>query len=461
MSVKISALPVATSVGASDLIPIVQGGVTKQATPTLRWTFGGGILNSTGSAAAPSYAFTSASTTGLFQTGGNTLSVTANSTRCADLYSGGLSLGDKSLGFGASVGATVDVLLLRDSAANTLALRNGTNAQVFGVYNTFTDASNYERGVMEWSGNVLTIGQQWAGTGGVRTTQLRSGATLQVNIGTTNVWQWSTGGHLLTVADNTYDLGASGATRPRTGYFGTSAVTVGVFSGDTNSLSLGTSASTMQWEIVHAGGLLRPSGDNLRDIGQVGVRPRTGYFGTSVITPVVDSGGAVTLSLKTNTGTSQLDVLHTASATRNVTITGSNGGNPTISTTAGSLAITPDVTVGGGAGTVNAGAITSTSGNVAFFPTGTTTVTITPTAVTSVFPLTAMSGTAIPAGGTTGAGLKLSSTANYGVFFGSGAPTLTAAKGSLYLRSDGSATNNRAYINTDGSTTWTALTTAA
>jgi hypothetical protein len=73
----------------------------------------------------------------------------------------------------------------------------------------------------------------------------------------------------------------------------------------------------------------------------------------------------------------------------------------------------------------------------------------------------ALSGTAIPAGGTAGAGLKVSSTSNFGVFFGSGAPTLSAAKGSLYLRSDGSGTTDRAYINTDGSTTWTALTTAA
>lgn len=47
------------------------------------------------------------------------------------------------------------------------------------------------------------------------------------------------------------------------------------------------------------------------------------------------------------------------------------------------------------------------------------------------------------------------------VTFGSGAPTITAAKGSLYLRTDGSTTNDRAYVNTNGSTTWTALTTAA
>ena len=69
--------------------------------------------------------------------------------------------------------------------------------------------------------------------------------------------------------------------------------------------------------------------------------------------------------------------------------------------------------------------------------------------------------TAIPAGGTAGTGYKFSSTPNFGVFFGSGAPTLAAAKGSLYLRSDGSGVNDRAYINTDGGTTWTALVTVA
>lgn len=62
------------------------------------------------------------------------------------------------------------------------------------------------------------------------------------------------------------------------------------------------------------------------------------------------------------------------------------------------------------------------------------------------------SGTAIPAGGTAGAGWKFSSTANFGLFFGSGAPTLSAARGSLYLRSDGTP-----YYNADGATTWTAV----
>lgn len=46
---------------------------------------------------------------------------------------------------------------------------------------------------------------------------------------------------------------------------------------------------------------------------------------------------------------------------------------------------------------------------------------------------------------------------------GTGDPNggVTAAKGSYYARLDGSSTSTRAYINTDGGTTWTAVTTAA
>lgn len=75
--------------------------------------------------------------------------------------------------------------------------------------------------------------------------------------------------------------------------------------------------------------------------------------------------------------------------------------------------------------------------------------------------ITARIGTAIPAGGTAGFGYCATSTANFGVFFGSGAPTLAAAKGSLYLRSDGSTVNDRMYVNTNGSTTWTSVVTSA
>lgn len=73
--------------------------------------------------------------------------------------------------------------------------------------------------------------------------------------------------------------------------------------------------------------------------------------------------------------------------------------------------------------------------------------------------LTVDSGTAPTAGGMSA--ILISSTAGLGIYVGSGAPTVSAAKGSLYLRTDGTTTNDRAYINTNGSTTWTAITTAA
>jgi hypothetical protein len=73
--------------------------------------------------------------------------------------------------------------------------------------------------------------------------------------------------------------------------------------------------------------------------------------------------------------------------------------------------------------------------------------------------VTARSASAPVAGGASA--FLATSTAGLGIYFGSGAPTVTAAKGSLYLRTDGTTTNDRAYINTDGATTWTALTTAA
>lgn len=62
--------------------------------------------------------------------------------------------------------ATADTYLYRD-AAGIVAQRNSTTAQTLRVYNTYTDASNYERAVFDWTttANTLTIGVQAGGTG--------------------------------------------------------------------------------------------------------------------------------------------------------------------------------------------------------------------------------------------------------------------------------------------------------
>ena len=70
-------------------------------------------------------------------------------------------------------------------------------------------------------------------------------------------------------------------------------------------------------------------------------------------------------------------------------------------------------------------------------------------------------GVSTPASGATNAVLLFGTTDGFGIYFGSGAPTVSAGKGSFYLRSDGSSTSTRLYVNSDGGTTWTAVTTAA
>ncbi len=73
--------------------------------------------------------------------------------------------------------------------------------------------------------------------------------------------------------------------------------------------------------------------------------------------------------------------------------------------------------------------------------------------------VTVRSTTATPAGGSTSARLLFGTTAGFGIYYGSGAPTVSAAQGSIYLRSDGSSSSTRTYVNTNGSTTWTNITT--
>jgi hypothetical protein len=72
----------------------------------------------------------------------------------------------------------------------------------------------------------------------------------------------------------------------------------------------------------------------------------------------------------------------------------------------------------------------------------------------------ANSAAAIPVGGVASVGFTATSTSNLGTFFGSGAPTMSAAQGSLYVRTDGSSTSTRLYVNTNGTTGWTNVVTA-
>lgn len=149
-----------------------------------------------------------------------------------------------------------------------------------------------------------------------------------------------------------------------------------------------------------------------------------------------------------------------------ITINGSSvslGGSVTVTAAASSITV-GTTTIGSGTDTYilynNAGTLgnvaTSGTGNVARVNTPAFTTpdigAATGTSVGLTSGSTIYNATAIPAGGTAGTGYKFSSTANFGVFFGSGAPTLSAAQGSLYVRSDGAP-----YYNNNGTTGWTQI----
>lgn len=251
---KISALTAASALVGTEAIPVVQGGVTLKLTPAQIKAFvsaGGTVVTSN-----PVLDLTQTWNSGGVAFTGMKFNVTDTASAAGsllmDLQVGGVSkfnvrkdgtitglgaatFGSEAAGVvplagltiynsgylgwassGSSLG-TIDTKLYRD-AANNLALRNGTAAQAFNVYNTYTDASNYERGYARWNAGVYEFGMEALGTGWPKHVRLNRATGANLYLGD---WKVNSSGHFLASVDNTFDIGASGANRPRVGYFGT------------------------------------------------------------------------------------------------------------------------------------------------------------------------------------------------------------------------------------------------
>ena len=174
-----------------------------------------------------------------------------------NFYPAGTLGGTSTLGtasvpfFGIWVGTSSNAAFLTSDAPNTLALRNGAAVpQAFRVYNTFLGTTANEWFEIDWktTAGLLKIGTTSGGTGVGRPIELNaSGNYINFNIGTVVKFavvsnrnlsyqsiEWNT--------DNTHDIGASGANRPRNVYVGTSIV-VGASDGLTGSITVGIGAS--------------------------------------------------------------------------------------------------------------------------------------------------------------------------------------------------------------------------
>lgn len=88
---------------------------------------------------------------------------------------------------------TGDTYLLRDTT-NTLASRNGTNPQTYNIYNTYSNSTNYERGKIAWTNNVLTIGtEKGSGGGTARALEFQTDGTTRMTIATNGQTTVTTG----------------------------------------------------------------------------------------------------------------------------------------------------------------------------------------------------------------------------------------------------------------------------
>lgn len=140
----------------------------------------GPITGADGSASAPSYSFTNNSNRGIYNDTSNTgIGFAVGGAQVATLNANGFYFngsiqvsqgGAVQWSGGASFLNSSDLIFLREGAGYGI-IRNSTNAQRFGVANTYTSSSNNETFAIDWQtqANNVLIGSRTAATGTGRT----------------------------------------------------------------------------------------------------------------------------------------------------------------------------------------------------------------------------------------------------------------------------------------------------
>ena len=83
-----------------------------------------------------------------------------------------------------AIGSSLDTILER-GGAGIIEQRNAANAQEYRIFNTFTSATNHERGFLKWSSNVFQIGtEKGSGGGTARALELQTDGVTRLTIAT-------------------------------------------------------------------------------------------------------------------------------------------------------------------------------------------------------------------------------------------------------------------------------------
>ena len=223
-----------TSTISSDVGPLV---VTSPGSLRFFPASGFGTLFTDGSATSPAIGWVSdadGTGTGWYRAAANAFGYAYNGTWGATFTANnavGLKMSsDYCLSWASSNtdSSGADTILCRDGAG-VLGLRNGATAQELRVYNTYTSSTNYEAARIVWSGNELSfVADKGSGGGSARGVYFGNNGDADVLMRVNNSQRWrfkaSANSYALwPETTNSYDLGGTSNT-VRTGYFGTSLI---------------------------------------------------------------------------------------------------------------------------------------------------------------------------------------------------------------------------------------------
>jgi hypothetical protein len=238
----------ASATNALSKLAVVTAGSVLVSGATPAWSAAPSVTSialGAGTPSAPSVWLGADTGTGWYRDAANHWTFVSGGGNKISLMNGLMRLeGTMVLGWATNDSTTAaDATVVREGVG-TLAQRSGTTTQVYSLYNTFTDASNYERLTFSHpAANQFRITPDSLGTGATSHLSLnaQTGRSVIMAVAGSTIFQFDSTGMLAGV-NNTKDIG-SGAAAPRSVYAATSVLSADG-SGGTPSFAFTSDANT-------------------------------------------------------------------------------------------------------------------------------------------------------------------------------------------------------------------------
>ncbi len=196
------------------------------------------------------------------------------------------------------------------NSVSTLSETNSFFTEVLPATAAGTTSATWKLGYINPSGVVTYPFQgssagQWTASTSISSPQVLSPVGQNLDFGANGVgslWRLSTSGHLLAVTDNTYDIGAVGATRPRNVYVAGNTIAGNVYVGPSGGFAWGNGATSL---------MLSPSDGVIRLANNAGTGFTRLILGTNDATAngisITNNGGSAQIG--TGDGSSVRDLI--------------------------------------------------------------------------------------------------------------------------------------------------------